>query len=517
MILKIIITALPALYAFFLMLYGRWNAAAVMMLIAGACAYYAFFCKNKEEQVRTKSEKGRGVLTFAAAVLFGAALSCVIGFFTVLRLKTFTAPDFDFGIFVNMFYNMKKSFGAYTTVERDGLLSHFAVHVSPIFYLILPVYALFPSPVTLQICQALIVGSSAVPLYLLALRTGAGKRRAALLCAVLALYPAASGGCFYDLHENCFLLPLLLWMFWAFEADRTALMYVFAAAVLTVKEDAPVYVAVFALWMLISGRKRKHGAALLGVSCAYFAAVCTYLSIAGEGIKASSRYAVYGKNAGEIIVNLLKDPALALEQIASPEKLPYLACMLLPLALLPFMTKKPSSLILLAPLLIFNLLPAYRYQYDIYFHYSFGSTAFLFYLSAMNLPRIKNRTFSSVLTLAAVVISAVMFRMTVIEDKGGLIELYRLEKSRNEFVEETLNAIPEEASVRASVFYLPFIAERSEIYALDTKHDTEYTVIDLRLEDEESETLCNELLSSDEYELIEYYESLIAVFLRKTP
>lgn len=41
-----------------------------------------------------------------------------------------------------------------TTCERDRVLSHFAVHVSPIYYLFLPFYALFPSPVTLEVLQA---------------------------------------------------------------------------------------------------------------------------------------------------------------------------------------------------------------------------------------------------------------------------------------------------------------------------------------------------------------------------
>ena len=44
-----------------------------------------------------------------------------------------------------------------TTCERDRVLSHFAVHVSPIYYLFLPFYALFPSPVTLEVLQALLL------------------------------------------------------------------------------------------------------------------------------------------------------------------------------------------------------------------------------------------------------------------------------------------------------------------------------------------------------------------------
>lgn len=46
-----------------------------------------------------------------------------------------------------------------TTCERDRVLSHFAVHVSPIYYLFLPFYALFPLPVTLEVLQALLLAS----------------------------------------------------------------------------------------------------------------------------------------------------------------------------------------------------------------------------------------------------------------------------------------------------------------------------------------------------------------------
>lgn len=63
-----------------------------------------------------------------------------------LRYLGYLAPNFDFGVFTQMFHNMRESFLPMTTCERNGLLSHFAVHISPVFYLLLPFYALFPSP-----------------------------------------------------------------------------------------------------------------------------------------------------------------------------------------------------------------------------------------------------------------------------------------------------------------------------------------------------------------------------------
>ena len=67
-----------------------------------------------------------------------------------------------------MYYYLDKCLQPLTTVERDGLLSHFAVHLSPIFYALLPFYKLVPRPETLLVLQALLVISGLIPLCLLA-------------------------------------------------------------------------------------------------------------------------------------------------------------------------------------------------------------------------------------------------------------------------------------------------------------------------------------------------------------
>ena len=53
---------------------------------------------------------------------------------TILRYRLNYASAYDFGIFSQMYYYMDKGLTPLTTCERDGLLSHFAVHLSPVFY-----------------------------------------------------------------------------------------------------------------------------------------------------------------------------------------------------------------------------------------------------------------------------------------------------------------------------------------------------------------------------------------------
>src|SRR5699024_7070503 len=98
--------------------------------------------------------------------LGAAAFVAFVGGFGVFRYLTYSAPNYDFGLFSQMFYYMKETFMPLTTSERGTLLSHFAIHVSPIFYLLLPGYLIFPNPMYLQIMQAVILASGVIPLYL---------------------------------------------------------------------------------------------------------------------------------------------------------------------------------------------------------------------------------------------------------------------------------------------------------------------------------------------------------------
>ena len=162
----------------------------------------------------------------------------IAGTFTVLRYVNYSAPGFDFGIWVQMFHNMKTTLEPVTTVERNMTLSHFAVHFSPILYLLLPIYYVFPSNITLQIAQVVLLMSGIIPLWLLMRKYNLNSTVKLFLAIAYCAYPAISYGCIYDFHENCFILPLLLWMFLFYELNKKIPMFIFAFLVLTVKEEA---------------------------------------------------------------------------------------------------------------------------------------------------------------------------------------------------------------------------------------------------------------------------------------
>ncbi len=432
-----------------------------------------------------------------------------VGFFifasawTVGRYMSFMTPTYDFGIFAQMFHNMKESGLPITTVERDGALSHFAVHMSPIYYLMLPFYCLFPSPITLQVLQAAIIASAVIPLWKLGRHHGLSGLERALICAMLLLYPAFMGGIGYDLHENCFLTPLILWLLYGIDRGNIAITAISAVLTLTVKEDAAVYVAVVALWLILKSLARKDerntknlttGAALLAASLAYFFAVTGYLAESGDGVM-TYRYGnfMYGESDSliTVIFAVIMCPMKAVFECVDPDKLKFIALTLVPLLALPLITRRYERYILLIPYLLVNLMSDYQYQHDIFFQYCFGSTAFLLYLTLVNLSDLKLGDKRTVALLSAVAISAGCFG-AVVYPKGIKYPQYARDSYEfYESVRDTLDLIPDGASVAATTFYTAYLSDRDTLYDIkyaSREHLLECEYVVLKISEKSSYT-----------------------------
>ena len=461
-------------------------------LISAILVYSLFvvYCINRLTSVWDYLKMHTPV-AIALAVIAGALCFGGIALLGVLRYKTFASPNFDFGIWCNMFYNMKETGLAMVTCERDMLLSHFAVHISPVYYLLLPFYCLFPSPLTLQIGQAVVLAAGVVPVFLLARHFKLPNHITALCTMLYAFFPVITTGCSFDLHENCFLPLLLLFTFYFYEIKKPIPMYVCAILVLSVKEDAAVYLLFFALFLLVSEKKYLHGAVLAAMAVGYFL-LCGYiLETTGTGMM-SNRYdnLIYNSDDGLVgaIKTVLLNPGYLLTQLfadkdAKWDKVMYIVYTLLPLGMLPFVTKKPSRWLLAAPMLI-NLLTMYPYQPRIGFQYHFGVAAFLIYAMLKNLPEIEAPNLRRTLLSLAAAACLCSYLMTVGPLIGPRIKNWK--ENGDYFTEmETFleEAIPEDASVAASAFLLPHIADRAEIYEVyyhGNKPDVEYVVLDAR-------------------------------------
>lgn len=405
-------------------------------------------------------------LYIAVAVML-VLMTAYIGAACIVKYNNYNVYGYDHGIFAQMFHNMKETGQMVTTYERNELMSHFKVHFSPIFYLLLPLYMIFPSSQALLIINGFIIISGIVPLMFLCKRFKLSDISTLLFCVCYAIYPTFIGNGLWGLHENAFLAPLILWLFYFSEKDCTIGAVIFAVLLLCVKEDAAMYLAIIALYYIFSGKSLARNFILLALSLLCFGVVTMLMQKYGLGVMSDSRFGNYiGKDGSlfTLIRSVIENPAFTLSQVFTQEKLLFLLQMFAPLCFLPLMGKKPARLILLIPMLLINLMTRYSYGYDIYFQYTLGSAAILFYLSVAAYSEMGEKRKKTL--ICATLCSTVMACSTYLSP--GYLGRTDDVKQRNEEIKQALSVIPDDASVAATDSPAGNLTERDELYYINS-------------------------------------------------
>lgn len=478
------------------------------------------------------SSKGIKIVIIAFAII----MVMYVGALLLLRYFLFRTATFDFGIFAQMFNSMKESFLPYTTCERNRWLSHFDVHMSPIFYLILPIYYVFPYAQTLIVVQLLVIISGVIPLYLICKHKKLPNIVNMCLCLVYLTYPAIYGGLFYDFHENKFLVTLILWLLYFIEKNKKIGITIFTILTLMVKEDAAIYTACIGLFlMLYKGNHRELtkgkgnvedikeldvekegtddnkikskekldnkkqidnkliGLVLFAVSILYFVLVFNYLSSDGEGamINRYSNFVAEGDSAFSIIKSVINNPAYFLSQIFDVDKIQTFMWIFIPVLFVPFTSKKVPTYILLIPCLVLTFMTNNPYQSTIFYQYTYGSAALILYNVICNLSDrdaiVKENTIAEKFHIkqqaVLMFIASVIMFVGLVSSKNFYFTEYKLQRDKYVQIDEILDTVPKDASVTATTFYLTHMTDRKELYKYienDNDIDTDYIVYDLR-------------------------------------
>lgn len=393
---------------------------------------------------------------------------------TVASHRTFSTSCFDFGIFVQMFHSMATDLTAVTTCERDQFLSHFYVHASFIYYLLAPVYALFPSEDTLLIAQAVLAMGGIIPLLLIAKNH---NYKGIPLIAAGLVYVFCAGilaPCTYDFHENAFLPTLLMWLLYAADKKKSILLYIMSILVCMVKEDAPLYVMCIAMFFFFDEKsiKRLHGIIIAALSGVYFVLVTNWLTENGDGqMMASSRFGNLTidpeEGFGGIIKNVLTNPSYFFSLFTKEETLIFFLQVMLPLLFMPFFTKKIHRFLLIIPFVIMNLVvgAGYGYAASIGYQYIFGPACLLIYMALVNCEDLGRNKRNMLISSAAV--ASVITAVTLVSGEIRYYESYQNRSEHFQALENCLDSVPEDGRVIANTWYLPHIANREEVYIFD--------------------------------------------------
>ena len=417
---------------------------------------------------------------------------------TIMRYQGFGASTYDFGIFAQMFEYLAKVGRPLTTLERDGLLSHFAVHFSPIYYLLLPGYFLFRCPEYLLVIQAAFIFSGVYPIYLLAKQKKLNNVYILLIAFIYLLYPSLTAGGFFDFHENKFLTALLLWFGYFLETKQKIPMLIFMFLSLMVKEDAALYIMFIGLYKTFYDRKTiKKGLFIFLVGAMYFLFATSVIKLYGGEIM-TDRFNNYFSGGSSGFLGLIKTLMLnfgfMFTQILSVRKFEFLLWMLLPVFFIPFMNKKISNLLLLAPILIINLMPGYVYQYNPDFQYTYGIVALIFYAMIMNISNMNHKNKTILLMLSFV--SALYLDINLNYYKFVTYQIKNPEPHNQ--TRACLDLLPKNATITATTYLTPYLSKYETVYMYPSKHKTDYMVVDLRNFD--NMTLMTELENTGYYE-----------------
>ena len=466
------ITLFSGIMIFSLTVTWRNNDFYLGMSITAVAVVLMNYLARKTNTKRLEKLSGwlSGTFIFTAA----AAVTVFVTITTIARHDVYNSTAYDFGIFVQMFHSMATDLTAVTTCERDVFLSHFFVHASYIYYLLAPIYALFPDESTLLTAQAILAMGGIIPLFLIARKH---NYKGFLLIAAGMIYVFSSGEinpCFYDFHENCFLPTLLMWLLYAVDQRKYLLFYIMSLLVCIVKEDAPLYVICIAMFLFFDEKKKErfHGIVAASISLSYFVLIMDWLVKNGDGsMMTATRFGNLTIDPDDgfvgIVKNVISDPAYFFSTFVKEETHIFFLQVMIPLLFLPFMTGKIHRFWLMIPFVIMNLVvgAGYTHAAEIRFQYIFGPACLLVYLALINCDDFapeKRKMFivsaaaASVITFSSIVSWHIVY-----------YENYTLNKEHYRSIEECLESIPDDASVLSDTFHLPHIANRSEIYMLN--------------------------------------------------
>ena len=285
----------------------------------------------------------RRVLRLAPLLLvLGAAIAYALflGYFTIQEHHRIQTSGFDLGHYENVMFNaLHGEFFRSTILWGSSGGNNLANHAELVMVLFLPFYALHPSGEAMLVIQAVMMGASVIPLFLLA-RSALGPLTALPLCFVYLIAGTFSSPLFYDFHWLPIAMPFHFLLMYALNTRRYRLAALAFLLALLVREDVALTLALGSTYFITSRRNVKLGLTLLTASLAWFFAVkFGLMRLAGNfdfGFMYSDLILPKEKGLGSVIKTVLTNPFFLLEKLLTREKLSFMLHLLVPLAFLPW-------------------------------------------------------------------------------------------------------------------------------------------------------------------------------------
>jgi uncharacterized membrane protein len=291
----------------------------------------------------------------------------IFGAMGVLQCLALNVAHIDSVIFERLYWNtLHGKFAVFDTDTHPFI----AEHVALTMYLLLPLYALYPSLETLSVFQTVGIGLGGIPAYLIA-REVFQHRGAALGFAIAYLVNPALHYSNLEVRDavfnpNSFSATLILWSFHLALRRRWWLYFLTAALAMLSREDACPSVFMMGLYLAIVRGERKSGFACAAMGLSWLL-LCLYVigpSVRGRhGMAEQSIVFNYfsgmGKGLSGMLHHVLTEPAETLRRITTERDAQFFLDLTLPFGLLALLA--PEALAMAAPAFALSFLADERW------------------------------------------------------------------------------------------------------------------------------------------------------------
>lgn len=457
-------------------------------------------------------------LTVLAFVLSGA-LGLVLFGTAAAEWREFRLPDdmnIDLAWFNQGFYRAVHDHGwIASTVSEMGSSAIIGVHFSPVFYLAMPFYIFWQSPLLLMLVSAFGVATMGIMVMLLARRLYGGTLMALVWFGFFALYPPVRLSIFTDGFRELYLamgflsLALLFYI-----EERYGLFFLMLIPAILSKEDVSLLIPMWGVVAALQRRGRRLAVSLILLGIASFVLInAVALPIIrhtpiGRVYFVGFQTSVGGTPEG-MFHSLLTRPLDLVRLFVSRDAVAFWAAYLSPLLFLPVLGWE------------YLIIPAYLYAETALQHrpiavpvrYLAPSFPFIFVAAEVGMLRLlafvrrttplrsrpARRANAVVLSILVCCLAAPMFHL----DIGGRVVnagtpfpsfvgdnwLGNPRRSQDELLGHALDHMPREAAVAASLSLISQISSRPQMYYLGLggpyiedamTHRPDYLAFDLR-------------------------------------
>lgn len=387
---------------------------------------------------------------------------------SILRHRRFESA-WDLAVFDQAIWLYSRGGAAYVTLRTNLPENLLGDHFHPIVALLAPVFWIVDRVEALLVAQGFLLALSVVPVFLFAERRH-GKVVAWILGFAYSLYWPLQRTAEFEFHEVAIAVPLIAFAIYFIDLKARKGYFACLLLLLFTKEDMPVLVAFFGIYLLLL-RQYKDGLVSLLAGAASFPLITKVVIpfFSGHAYRHWT-YEQLGPNLSGALANMVKRPLLVFQLLTSPEAKLRTAWMLF----FPFLFLSVLSpiLVLAVPIIFERYLSSRGGMWEPAFHYNAALAPILALAAIEGLARIAGlvkfervRRAGVLLVALGMLVANIYLLPTQPLWALTIANVWRSSDAEKDG-HDALKVIPRDATVVAQVNIAPHLTHRRGIYII---------------------------------------------------